>query len=58
MGTEPRIVMQRAMGGLNQVLLGPLTRQPFDAAALGTLGSERGPSVARPWDRCAAAEPA
>lgn len=30
------------MGGLNQVLLGPLTRRPFDAAALGTLGSERG----------------
>lgn len=57
-GNVPVHCDAKGKGGLNQVLLGPLTRHPFDAAAFGTWGPLSGLSVARPWDRSTAAESA
>lgn len=57
-GNVPVHCDAKGMGGLNQVLLGPLTRHPFDAAAFGTWGPLSGLSVARPWDHSTAAESA
>lgn len=57
-GNVPVHCDAKGMGGLNQVLLGPLTRHLFDAAAFGTWGPLSGLSVARPWDRSTAAESA